>query len=137
MALDHGLRSVGLPALDVLSLLLAPPHRILVHEDNQVAVRIVRTGRNQTMRYLNRTHGVSVAWIHERYLAGDFEIQWEASDGMAADVFTKAFSNPLAWDAACWLVGVVDDARVAERCCAGDAPPPTSQGGGKERRLEA
>ena len=50
---------------------------------------------------------------------------------MAADIFTKSFSNPCAWSAACWLVCVVNEGEVNQRCFLGDALPPSSQGGGK------
>ena len=50
---------------------------------------------------------------------------------MAADIFTKSFSNPCSWDAACWLVNVCEEAQIEELCALGDAPPPTSQGGVK------
>ena len=30
-------------------------------------MRVVETGRNPTMRYIGRTHGVSIAWLHERF----------------------------------------------------------------------
>ena len=34
-------------------------------EDNQAMIRVIETGKNPTMRYLHRTHRVSVAWLHE------------------------------------------------------------------------
>ena len=43
--------------------LTQPP--LLFHEDNQAMIRVVATGKNPTMRYLVRTHRVSVAWLHD------------------------------------------------------------------------
>ena len=74
--------------------------------------------------------------MHERYNAGDYTLQWTASADMAADLFTKSFGSPPAWDAACWLVNIVDVSKVEERCRSGDKPPPTSQGGGKRGEWE-
>ena len=67
VATAFALRTVGMPALSLWHTLL--PHRpvILVHEDNQAMLRVVETGKNPTMRYLHRTHRVSVAWLHERF----------------------------------------------------------------------
>ena len=64
VALDHGLRAVGLPAMDIWDILL-PGAQLLVHEDNDVAIRVCQSGKNQTMRHLGRTHGVSTvrAWL--------------------------------------------------------------------------
>ena len=50
---------------------------------------------------------------------------------MAADVFTKSFSNPLLWEAVCWLVNLCEADKISDFVKSGDAPPPTSQGGGK------
>ena len=50
--------------------------RQVVREDNYVAICVVKSGRNQTMRHIGRTHGVYVAWLHER---GMFELVFEPS----------------------------------------------------------
>ena len=67
VATAFALRAVGMPALSLWHTLL--PHRpvILVHEDNQAMLRVVETGKIPTMRYLHRTHRVSVAWLHARF----------------------------------------------------------------------
>ena len=107
VALDHGLRSVALPAMEIWSIVMPAP-QLVCHEDNDVAIRACRTGKNPTMRYLGRTHGISVAWLHERYVAKDYQLVYEPSHSMAADVFTKSFSNPEAWLSACWNVCTCD-----------------------------
>jgi len=62
----HALKSVLMPALDVWQILLpADSPSPVFHEDNQAMIQVVKTGRNATMRHLNRTHRVSVAWLHE------------------------------------------------------------------------
>ena len=93
VALDHGLRNVAIPAMSIWERVL-PGARLAAHEDNSVAVRICQIGKNQTMRTMGRTHGITVAWLHEQYARGFFELVWEASSTMAADIFTKAFSIP-------------------------------------------
>ena len=130
VALNHGLRTVAYPALDLWSVLL-PSARLVCHEDNDVAMRICQSGRNQTMRYVGRTHGMSIAWLHEQYKAGNYQIQWTASHEMAADIFTKAFTNPEAWSSSCWLVSVCDKDDVQSFCSLGGVPPPQPQGGHK------
>ena len=83
------------------------------------------------MRHLGRVHGVTVAWLHEQYTGGLFEMVYEPSSTMAADIFTKGFTNPDAWRAVCRLVSVVSPEEVNEFCCSLGAPLPPSQGGGK------
>jgi hypothetical protein len=59
-----------------------------VHADNQAMIKIVESGRNPTMRYLGRTHGVSVAWLHETFKGEDLSLAYEISTRMCADIFT-------------------------------------------------
>ena len=130
VALDHGLRTVALPGLDVWEV-ISSGAALTCHEDNEVTIRVVRSGRNQTMRHLGRTHGVAISWLNETYRRGTFALRYEPSASMAADVFTKGFTNPEAWDSVCWLVSVVDASRAAEFCSRNGLPYPTSQGGAK------
>ena len=104
-AMDHALRSVGLPAMDVWDIVL-PGTQLVVREDNDVAIRVIQTGRNPTMRHMNRTHGVSIAAIHEKWKAGQFVVEYVPSSLQAADIFTKSFSLPRQWEAVCRLVGI-------------------------------
>ena len=71
-------------------------------------IRIVETGRNPTMRYLGRTHGISVAWLHEVFQGDDLNLAYEISARMCADIYTKAFTDADKWKSACWLIGVCD-----------------------------
>merc|ERR1712074_178843 len=102
VALDHGLRVVAIPAMEVWKTLL-PDAKLVAHEDNAVALRVCQTGKNQAMRHLGRTHGITVAWLHETHSRVGFELVYASSAMMAADVFTKAFTNPHAWESACSL----------------------------------
>ena len=130
VALNHGLRTVALPAADMWDV-LAPGRKLVCHEDNEVAIRVCKTGRNQTMRHLGRVHGVTVAWLHEQYSGGLFEMAYEPSATMAADVFTKGFTNPELWKSVCWLVSVVNPEDIATFCSTVGAPLPPPQGGTK------
>ena len=71
-------------------------------------IRVMRTGRNFTMRYLTRTHRLPIAWMHERFKQGDIVLRYEVSARMAADIYTKAFQDADKWRMACWLINVVD-----------------------------
>jgi hypothetical protein len=37
----------------------------IFREDNQAMARVVEAGENPTMRHLQRTQRVSLAWLHE------------------------------------------------------------------------
>ena len=64
VAADYGLRTDGLLALSLWRVLFPHQPPLLFHEDNQAMICVVTTGKNPTMRYLARTHRVSVAWLH-------------------------------------------------------------------------
>jgi hypothetical protein len=72
---------------------------LYVHEDNQAMIQVIKSGKNPTMRYLGRTHRVSIQWLHERFAEKDLVLIYEVSAKMAADIYTKAFSDPLKWQA--------------------------------------
>ena len=85
------------------------------------------------MRYLGRTHGVSVSWLHEVCNRGDIELVYEESSRMCADIYTKAFTDVAKWQTACWLINIADPAEMKKRLRleqdSKGAPPP-QQGGG-------
>ena len=128
VAMDFAIRSMGIPSLSLWDALLLGKRGIDVHEDNMGMVRICETGRNPTMRYLARTHGVSVAFLHERFTDGQLRLKYEQSEKMAADIFTKAFTDSARWEAACWLVNVVHPDKMQEVIELGDRVPPQLEG---------
>ena len=76
-------------------------------------------------------HGISIAWLHERFAANSFELVFEPSCTMCADLFTKTFANPHSWDTACQLIGLSRSCDVAALVSRGGRPPPSPEGGGK------
>ena len=74
-------------------------------------IRVAQTGKNPTMRHLGRTHGVSVKWIHQTFLSPQYVLLYEETNKQAADIFTKAFTDPAKWYHACRLIGVIAGTR--------------------------
>jgi len=108
VAADVALRVEGVPALALWDVLLGRPQCIMFHEDNQAAIQVMKTGRNPTMRHLERTHKVCIAWLHDQFSCGDWELIYEVSNKQSADIFTKPFSEPAKWTHACELINLVD-----------------------------
>ena len=88
VAADYGLRTDGLPALSLWRVLFLHQPPLLFHEDNPAMIRVATTGKNPTMRYLARTHRVSVAWLHEVCQMKEIRMVYEETRQMCADMFT-------------------------------------------------
>ena len=117
VALDHGVRAEGLPALDLWEVILGRSVVLDVKEDNQAALIIATSGKNPNIRHMSRTHGVCCAGLHEILTRnpGTILAEYCTTGGMAADVFTKPFTEAGKWRRALDLVGMGE---------AGAAPKP-------------
>ena len=87
VAADFGMRADGLLALSLWRMLFPHQPPFLFREDNQAMIRVVATGKNPTMRYLARTHRVSVAWLHEVRQMKEIRMVYEATSQMCAGIF--------------------------------------------------
>jgi hypothetical protein len=107
VAADWAFRTVGRPFLDFWSALsgvnYAPLH---FHEDSQAMIAVVRSGRNPTTRHLGPTFRVTVAWLCEAFKQDLKFSDYTETQHMAADIFTKGFTDPGKWRHACHLINV-------------------------------
>ena len=108
VAADTALRTLGIPALSLWKVLAKVFPQLLFHDDNQGMISVVRSGRNPTMRHLERTHGISIASMHEHFQKDHFVLIYEITAKMAADIHTKGFKNPMAWKKACMLINLLE-----------------------------
>jgi len=97
VAADLALRTEGIPAIELWSKLLGKDLKIVFHEDNQAMIAVCKSGKNPTMRHLNRTHKVDIAWLHERFQEPEFELVYTVTTEQAADIFTKGFTDRDKW----------------------------------------
>jgi hypothetical protein len=93
VAADHAIRTTGLPCLSLWEKLLDRQMSLEVYQDNQATARIMSTGRAPTLGHIGRVHLVSIAWLNERVLGPDITLHDCISEVMAADIFTKHFTN--------------------------------------------
>ena len=108
VAADTALRTLGIPAISLWKALAKVLPQLLFHDDNQGMIGVVRSGRNPTMRHLERTHGISIASMHEHFQKDHFVLIYEITAKMAADIHTKGFKNPMAWKKACMLINLLE-----------------------------
>ena len=103
-------KNILIPAFDLWDLLLPSGYVATFHEDNTAMIRVVTTGKNPSMKHLGRVHGVGIAFLHER-IASEIKdpvlLKYEESKNMAADIYTKAFTDPEKWCHACNLINMV------------------------------
>ena len=90
---NFGVRTVGIPALDLWQTILGPDCKLGLYQDNQATAQT--TGKAPTLRHVPRVHQVCIAWLHERISRKDVELKDCHTNCMAADLFTKHFINCL------------------------------------------
>ena len=74
-------------------------------------IRICKSGRNLTMRHLGRAHRISIASLYEQLGDPDrknnISLFYEESYKMAADIYTKHFTDEVKLREATRLIHVV------------------------------
>ena len=99
--MNTGMKTKGEPAFSIWTRLLAQYHEegwtvtIHLHEDNTTAIVGARTGKNPTMKTLERGFGVVIGWINEQIAKGFFNIIHTRTRHMSADIYTKCCQNPV------------------------------------------
>ena len=94
-------------------------------------IRVVQSGRNPTVRYLHRTHRISIAALHEivigKSLNRPVECRDTSSNEMAADIFTKSFTDKTTWLHAIDAIGSIGNrdipSKTAQKRVAFDPKP--------------
>jgi len=70
---------------------------VVIHEDNTTTMQIVNSGKNKSMKTLERNAGISIGYLHERVLSGDYLLLHTRSCDMTADIYTKATRDVANW----------------------------------------
>ena len=113
VAADFALRTMGVPVVDLWRIVAGREPQIVFHDDNQAMIAVIRIGKNPTMRHIERSHGISIVWMHEMFLLSYIILIYEITSKMAADIHTKAFRDPMAWKRACMLINVLDEKDIS------------------------
>ena len=85
------------------------------YDDNQTMIGVIRAGKNPTMRHLERTHGISIGWMHSIFQEGYVSLAYEVTAKMAADIHTKSFKDSVSWTHACQLINIFPPALIGSQ----------------------
>ena len=106
VSLAHSLYQEGLAALSLWSLMLGRDDlELVIHEDNQATILVVKKVYSPKLRHISRTHKVNLGCISEQLAPGSGISQYVDTNLQAADIFTKALP-PQKWDNALKLLGI-------------------------------
>ena len=105
VSLAYSLYQEGLPALQLLEMLLGRTVTLKVLEDNQATILVIKKGYSPKLRHITRTHKVNLSGLSEVFRDDSAELEYCKKDVQAADIFTKALP-PQKWGAALRLLGI-------------------------------
>ena len=101
-----------MPALRLMERILGKEPKFVFFDDNKAMISVVRSGKNLTMRHLERSHGVAVTRMHDMFARDYMYLAYEVTDRMAVDFHTKASVIPEngnmrvcksdCWSRKCW-----------------------------------
>jgi hypothetical protein len=111
VAADHALRTLGIPNAEGFALVLKRDLTIDFLEDNSATIQICEKGSSPALRHVGRTHGISIAWLHELFRMKIYNLKKIESEQQAADIFTKEFHVEEKWQHALTLINVVNPAK--------------------------
>jgi hypothetical protein len=77
-------------------------------EDNEAMIKICHSGKNPTMRYLNRTRKVGVAWLMEVFNLPRCDVYKIDAKLQAADIGTKRITCVDTWRSNCVLINLCE-----------------------------
>ncbi len=89
--------------------------KLIVYEDNQATIAVLEKGQSRVVQHMQRTHRVNLAWLNEVVQLPFVELHYVKSSTQLADIFTKAFLNPVTWSSLLALLSLVPRALSSAR----------------------
>ena len=108
VSLAYSLYQEGLPSLQLWDKLLGRAVNLVIQEDNQATILVVRKGFSPKLRHISRTHKINLSSLKECIDDPSVEIKYIDTNEQAADIFTKALP-PQKWFKALCLLGIRTD----------------------------
>ena len=113
IAAAFGLRTEGIPFQILWDIILNESKkkgiRLTIAEDNEAMMKICKSGNITKLRHLSRTHRVNIAFVLERLNSDEnIELVRVETNNMAADIYTKRFTDPKKWASLLYMNNIVD-----------------------------
>ncbi len=77
---------------------LGPTVELIVAEDNEAVMKIIRKGRSAKMRHVHRTHRVDTDWLYEVFAEPGAVLRYVGIKHQIADMQTKAITKADTWN---------------------------------------
>lgn len=113
VALCLAFRTFTLPAISLWDVLLPGGYKSVFHEDNSACISVIKSGKKPTMRYLDRTHGISLQFLLDHMGKSVpntnkmmYDLKYTDTKRMVADIHTKGFTCSEKWHHATQLCNV-------------------------------
>ena len=117
-ALHTMMKTVTIPFVDIAEKIL-PNVSGVIHEDSTTAIQAIKSAKNQTMRFLPRSNGVSVLMLHENFNGKKTEVPYEVeytdTTLMVADIHTKGSTDEKKWKHAQAMAGIMEPGALKEK----------------------
>jgi hypothetical protein len=96
-----------MPTLILRSTSLGREVPLSMMEDNEAMIKVCLWGKNPTMRYLNRTHKVDIAWLMEVFELPKIKLFKVNTKPQAADIGTTRITCVDTWQPNCVLINLI------------------------------
>jgi hypothetical protein len=108
VAADYAMRQEGMPTLALLSTILGREVTLSMMEDNEAMIEICYSGKNPTMRFLNRNHKVGISRLMEVFKLPDIKLHKIDTKLQAADLGIKRITCIVARLSNCVLINLAN-----------------------------
>ena len=71
---------------------------LIIAEDNEAVIKIIRKCRSIALRHLPRTHRIDVNWLFEVCQSPEIQLRYCNTKQQIADLMTKAINSPPIWN---------------------------------------
>ena len=97
VAMNEGLYTDAIPVQTVRQLVFGLPIPLILHEDNQACIHILRSGYSPKLKSMSRTHKLSIAGIHETINDLGLELRFTESADQQQICSLRCYQGSNSW----------------------------------------